>query len=150
MQSAWLHHNKHRECILFLAGWGMDPAPFQALPTGDCDLYMIYDYRQLGPISLEPFAGYARLHLIAWSMGVWVAAHLLADQTTAFASCTAIGGTLTPVDKQLGIPPEIYADMADNFNQETLESFYRNMFDSGAISPVPCEQAAAGSARTAG
>ena len=130
MQTAWLHHNNHRECILFLAGWGMDPTPFQSLPAGDCDLYMVYDYRQLRPISLDCFAGYERLHLIAWSMGVWVAAHLLADQAASFASCTAIGGTLTPVDKQRGIPPEIYADMADNFNQETLESFYRNMFDS--------------------
>jgi biotin synthesis protein BioG len=130
MQSAWLHHNNHQECILFLAGWGMDPTPFQALPPGDCDLYMVYDYRQLGPISLEPFAGYERLHLIAWSMGVWVAAHLLADQAASFASCTAIGGTLTPVDTQRGIPPEIYAEMADNFNQEVLESFYRNMFAS--------------------
>jgi len=129
MQTAWLHHNNHQECILFLAGWGMDSTPFQSLPSGDCDLYMVYDYRQLRPISLDCFAGYERLHLIAWSMGVWVAAHLLADQAASFASCTAIGGTLTPVDKQRGIPPEIYADMADNFNQETLESFYRNMFD---------------------
>lgn len=130
MQSAWLHRSKHRECILFLAGWGMDPTPFQALPAGDCDLYMVYDYRQLAPISLEPFADYERLHLIAWSMGVWVAARLLADQAASFASCTAIGGTLTPVDKQRGIPPEIYAAMASNFDQEILASFYRNMFDS--------------------
>jgi len=130
MQTVWLHHNNHRECILFLAGWGMDPTPFQSLPSDDCDLFMVYDYRQLRPIFLACFAGYERLHLIGWSMGVWVAAHLLADQAASFASCTAIGGTLTPVDKQRGIPPEIYADMADNFNQETLESFYQNMFDS--------------------
>lgn len=108
----------------------MDPTPFQALSPGDCDLCMVYDYRQLAPVSLEPFARYERLHLVAWSMGVWVASHLLADQVGSFASCTAIGGTLAPVDAKRGIPPEIYADMAGNFNQEVLESFYRSMFDS--------------------
>ncbi len=130
MQSAWLHHNNHRECILFLAGWGMDPTPFRSVPVGDCDLYLVYDYRQLDPISLEPFVGYERLHLIAWSMGVWVAGHVLAHQAHSFASCTALGGTLTPVDALRGIPPEKYAAMVDTFNQATLDSFYRNMFDS--------------------
>jgi biotin synthesis protein BioG len=91
---------------------------------------MLYDYRQLQPVSLDRFAGYERLHLIAWSMGVWVAAHLLADQADSFASRTAIGGTLTPVDGQRGIPPENYVAMVDNFNAATLSSFYRNMFDS--------------------
>lgn len=129
MQSAWLHHDRHRECILFFSGWGMDSTPFRFLAGGDCDVYMFSDYRELRPISLGPFAHYERLHLIAWSMGVWVAAHLLADQAQSFASCTAIGGTLTPVDKQRGIPPENYAAMVDNFSEEILESFYRNMFD---------------------
>ena len=78
---------------------------------------------------MAPFAGYEQLHLIGWSMGVWVAAHLLADQAAAFASATALGGTLTPVDKQRGIPPESYADMLDHFSQEVLDTFYRNMFD---------------------
>ena len=130
MQSAWLHHHHHRDCILFFSGWGMDPHPFLSLPNGDCDLYMLYDYRQLRPVSLEQFAGYARLHLVAWSMGVWVAAHLLADQADSFVSRTAIGGTLTPVDKQCGLPPESFAAMVDNFSEETLASFYRAMFDS--------------------
>lgn len=107
----------------------MDPAPFAFLPAVDLDLYMVYDYRQLAPIDLDPLAGYERLHLIAWSMGVWVAAHLLGDQATAFATRTALGGTLAPVDKQRGIPPESYAAMAEGFNQEILDGFYRNMFD---------------------
>ena len=47
----------------------------------------------------------------------------------AFASCTAIGGTLAPMDKQRGIPPDSYAAMLDHFSQEVLDTFYRNMFD---------------------
>lgn len=130
MQTTWMHRNHHRECIVFFSGWGMDPAPFRSLPAGDRDLYMVYDYRELEPLALDPLAGYDRLHLIAWSMGVWVAAHLLVDRADAFASRTALGGTLAPVDKQRGIPPERYAAMVDDFNQETLDGFYRNMFDS--------------------
>jgi biotin synthesis protein BioG len=129
MQTAWLHRHNHRECILFFTGWGMDPAPFRFLPAAEHDLCMFSDYRELHQVDLVAFTGYQRLHLVAWSMGVWVAARLLADQAAAFASATAIGGTLTPVDGQRGIPPESYADMLDHFSQEVLDAFYRNMFD---------------------
>lgn len=129
MHIDWLHRNNHRQCILFFSGWGMDSAPFRFLPAAHHDLCLFSDYRQLQPVSLEPFAGYEQLHLIGWSMGVWVAAHLLADQAAAFTSATAIGGTLTPVDKQRGIPSDSYADMLDHFSQEVLDTFYRNMFD---------------------
>jgi pimeloyl-[acyl-carrier protein] methyl ester esterase len=129
MQSAWLHRNNQRQCILFFSGWGMDPAPFRRLPAAHHDLCMLYDYRHLHPVDLEPFAGYERLHLIAWSMGVWVAAHLMADQAASFASATAIGGTLIPVDKQCGLPPDSFAAMIDTFDQDVLDTFYRNMFD---------------------
>lgn len=129
MHSTWLHRTRQRECILFLSGWGMDPGPFRFLPATGCDLCMVADYRQLEPLALEPFAGYDRLHLVAWSMGVWVAGHLLAGQTDAFDSRVALAGTLIPVDQQRGLPPENYAAMAESFTQETLEAFYRSMFD---------------------
>jgi len=131
MQISWLHRNNHRECILFFSGWGMDPAPFCFLPAANHDLCLFSDYRELHPVNLDAFAGYQRLHLISWSMGVWVAGHLLADQAAAFASATAIGGTLTPVDGQRGIPPDNYGAMLDHFSQEVLDAFYRNMFDDG-------------------
>jgi biotin synthesis protein BioG len=129
MQTDWLHRHQRQHCLLFFSGWGMDPTPFRPLPAGDCDVCLVHDYRQLQPLDLQPFADYAQLHLIGWSMGVWVAAHLLAEQAGAFASCTALGGTLTPIDGQRGIPPASYDDMLDHFGPEVLEGFYRNMFD---------------------
>lgn len=129
MRSDWLKRGPHRECILFFSGWGMDPTPFDGLEAAAHDVCLFHDYRQLAPIDLAPFAGYQRLHLIGWFMGVWVAAHLLADRPTAFASRTALGGTLTPIDQQRGIPSDNYAEMLDHFSQEVLDSFYRNMFD---------------------
>lgn len=129
MQTVWLKRNHHRDCILFFAGWGMDPRPFQSLPALDHDLCMVMDYRALEPLDLEAFTDYRQLHLIAWSMGVRVAAHLLANQAHRFTSATAIGGTLTPVDGQRGIPPASYETMLDGFNPDVLAAFYRDMFD---------------------
>lgn len=129
MQTAWLHRRNRRECILFFSGWGMDPAPFSDLPAVGHDLCMFFDYRYLAPVDVAAFAGYERLHLIAWSMGVWVAGHLLADQGHLFSNLVAVGGTLTPVDDRCGIPSTSYGDMVDHFSQEVLDGFYRNMFD---------------------
>jgi biotin synthesis protein BioG len=129
VQTTWLQRSNHRQCILFLAGWGMDPTPFAGIPAAETDLCMVYDYRELAPMDLAPFAGYELLHLIAWSMGVWVAAHLLAEQRQGFATLTAIGGTLLPIDLQRGIPPASYLDMLAHFSPEILDGFYRNMFD---------------------
>jgi len=129
MQTAWLHRHHHRQCILFFSGWGMDPAPFRFLPAAEHDLCMVFDYRQLHPVDLAAFAGYERVHLVAWSMGVWVAAHLLADRAATFATRTALAGTLVPIDQQCGLPPAGFAAMIDGFNHEVLASFYRSMFD---------------------
>lgn len=108
----------------------MDPAPFRPLPLCGQDLLMYYDYRDLGGI--EPSAllptGYGRLTLLAWSMGVWVAGHLLAGQEHRLADAVAINGTLTPIDDRCGIPDGAYAEMLASFSPETLRVFYRSMF----------------------
>lgn len=129
MQTIWIHRNHQKECLLFFAGWGMDATPFVSLQQDRFDLCMVCDYRQLNSITLEQFGEYDRLHLVAWSMGVWVASHLLAGLAGAFASRTAIGGTLHPIDKDNGIPPQIYDALISTFSEQTLLSFYRNMFD---------------------
>lgn len=129
MRTVWLQQHRRPECIVFFTGWGMDPTPFQGLSALDHDLYMVMDYRTLETFDLDAFAGYQRLHLIAWSMGVRVAAHLLPGQAHRFATATAIGGTLTPVDGQRGIPPASYDAMLDQFSPEVLDTFYRDMFD---------------------
>lgn len=130
MQTIWLQQHCHRECILFFNGWGMDQTPFRTLPVTRHDLCMVIDYRTLPPIDLQMFADYHRLHLVAWSMGVWAAAHLLAGQADRFTTSTAIGGTLTPIDNQRGIPADSYNAMLDHFTADTVEHFYSSMFDS--------------------
>jgi len=129
MQIRWLRQNQSSQCLLFFGGWGMDPAPFQEVPSSGHDLVMVYDYRELAPFDWTPFVSYEQVHLIGWSMGVWVAAHLLKKHQARFASLTALGGTLSPIDDKKGIPAPSYGAMLAGFNAEVLAQFYGNMFD---------------------
>ena len=76
MQTAWLQRANLPHCLLFFSGWGMDPEPFRFLPARSCDVLLVHDYRHLQLPELEPLAAYRQVHLAAWSMGVWGAAHL--------------------------------------------------------------------------
>ncbi len=128
MQQQWLIRENNNDCLLFLSGWGMDSRPFKAIPGGGLDVLMLYDYRDLAPFSLELLAGYAQVHLLAWSMGVWVAGHLFSANKDKFAQRIALAGTLTPVHKEQGIPPESYKAIESNISPAALDDFYQSMF----------------------
>ncbi|MGI6656678.1 MAG: pimeloyl-ACP methyl esterase BioG family protein [Desulfobulbus sp.] len=130
MELHWLRRDGCPECLVFFSGWGMDPAPFVPLELPECDLLFICDYRTLQPFSPQLLSGYRRCRLLAWSMGVWVAAHLLADRADLFSARTALGGTLQPLDARLGLPPAAYEAMLADFGPPVLDAFYRSMFDS--------------------
>ncbi len=131
MQISWLNRENNPDCILFMAGWGMGPEPFQAMAAGSVDLVMVYDYRSLKDCDLSallPDNKNCRIHLLAWSMGVWVAGRLLQD--FSFSSATAIGGTCRPIDDRYGIPCRLFDDTIDDFSPAVLTNFYTSMFDS--------------------
>ncbi len=90
---------------------------------------MVYDYRSLTPLDMSLFAQYESLHLLAWSMGVWVAGHLLPSMHERFQTRTAIGGTLDPVHDLKGIPVDGYRNMLDHFDDTVLTQFYHSMFE---------------------
>ena len=128
MKTGWLNQQGNPSCILFFAGWGMDPVPFAPIPVLEHDLLIIYDYNKLQTIIPYELTNkrYETLHLVAWSMGVWMAAEMMAND--CFASSTAINGTLTPIDNQSGIASTTYDTMIDNFSEAALEDFYFSMF----------------------
>ena len=130
MRTGWLKQEGKPSCILFFAGWGMDPAPFQHIPVLEHDLLVIYDYNQLQTIDPHDLTNgrYDSLHLVTWSMGVWVAAAMIPHGNDSFASSTAINGTLAPIDDHNGIGLKTYDTMIDNFSAATLEAFYLSMF----------------------
>ncbi len=126
----WLNRENNPDCILFMAGWGMDPEPFQVLAAGPVDLVMVYDYRSLESFYLAGLLADLKqynTHLLAWSMGVWVAGGLLAD--FSFSSTTAIGGTCTPIDDRSGIPCKLFEEMMTDLSPQVLTDFYTAMFD---------------------
>jgi biotin synthesis protein BioG len=133
MKYHWLHCSDSTDTLLFMAGWGMGPEPFIPLDSGGLDVLMVHDYRKLDDLdiaALLPRQG--RVHLLAWSMGVWAAASLL--QGIEFASATALGGTLRPVDDRRGIPVRVFDETIEKFSTQVLEDFYGAMFDDTAES----------------
>jgi biotin synthesis protein BioG len=133
MNISWLNRQGHPDCVLFMAGWGMEPAPFLPIPTGNLDVCMVWDYCNLATDPLyKALSDNANrsIHLLAWSMGVWVAATLLHE--LPFASTTALAGTCTPVDDRLGIPVNVFDNMIESFSAGTLDNFYTSMFSDTA------------------
>lgn len=134
MQQVWLNQTGAKDCILFLSGWGMDENPFVPVLSGEHDILMVYDYRELHPLDPGELGRYDRIHLVAWSMGVWVAGHLLQDMFLHFTTRLAFGGTLDPVHQTLGIPPEAYLELENNFSAQRLTDFQESMFtDQGEL-----------------
>jgi biotin synthesis protein BioG len=130
MRTCWLSRTGQPSCLLFFAGWGMDPEPFRPIVPEGHDLLLFYDYRELhepDPAALLP-RGYQRLSLLAWSMGVWVAGCLLAACRHRFNTAVAVNGTLSPIDDRDGIPALAYASMLATFSPRALLDFYASMF----------------------
>ena len=128
MRYSWLNQNGLSTCILFMTGWGMDPLPFSSIPADNVDILMVSDYQHLEPVNMELLGNYEQCHLVAWSMGVWVAGHLLHEVQDDFTTRTAIGGTLDPIHPTTGIPPEAYDFILQNFTQNQLNDFHLSMF----------------------
>ena len=128
MKTCRLHQQNNPDCLLFMAGWGMGPEPFQHMAAGPLDVIMVYDYRHLADLDLRSqLSPDSRLHLLAWSMGVWAAGSLLQNYT--FSSATAIGGTCRPIDDTFGIPDRVFEQTIDDFSPGVLSNFYNAMFD---------------------
>ncbi len=129
MRTHWLIKNNNPRCLIFMAGWGMGPEPFAGIKVQGADLFLCYDYREL---TLAPdrnlFCKYQRLDIVAWSLGVWVAAWCFGELEFSFASATAIGGTLHPLNDRKGIGVAFFTDMVKNLDEQKLCSFYDSMF----------------------
>lgn len=115
MISTFLNKKEHDDLILFFNGWGMDHTRFAGWPCGTYDVLEVHDFAQ--PSALPEISGYVRIHLVAWSLGVWVAAKCLEEITESHPFCTrlAMNGTLNPIDAQDGIPPEIFDGTIENW-----------------------------------
>lgn len=118
-------NKKASSLILFFAGWSVSPDLFKRMEVdGDSDLWICYDYR--GLIFNEDISTYKRVHLVAWSLGVWVADYLFAGKHT-FDTATAINGTPHPIDDRNGIPKAIFQGTLAHITDEGMRRFNRRM-----------------------
>lgn len=125
MKHYWLNKSGNSELLIFFAGWSFDENPFKFLKTEELDVLVIYDYRDL-TLDVD-FFGYEKYYLVAWSMGVYIAA-LLKEKLPAFERTVALNGTPMPIDNEFGIPNRTF-DLTLKYAAEGLKGkFYQNVF----------------------
>jgi len=112
-----------------MAGWSMGSEPFRDCVFSESDLFLCFDYRDLSLPDLSWLPEYERVDLLAWSMGVWVAAATLAPMRDCFTSATALAGTLHPIDDRRGIPVAAYEKMEHSLTATELQDFHVSMFN---------------------
>ena len=131
--------------ILCLAGWSTSPELFRHLEVPEqTDLWIAYDYRTLA--FEETFTPYKEVHLVAWSLGVWVATRLWAGHRS-FTTATALNGTPFPMHDTLGIPTAIFEGTLHQISEEGMRRFNRRMCGDketfnrySELSPRPLEE----------
>jgi biotin synthesis protein BioG len=124
MKKLWINKKNNPDLLLFFNGWGMDEKPFNHLAVdNDLDILMVYDYTTLDDV--KELDAYKTVHLVAWSLGVFAAAKVLAGKK--FASAVAINGTLKPIDEGEGIAPAIFQGTIDLWSEASRMKFNRRM-----------------------
>lgn len=134
MQVQWLiQSGSAAEVIVVFGGWAVGPDCLRHL-VGPQDVLFVDDYRDLGA-DLPDLSGYATRRLIAWSFGVAGYGHWQAGRADPFHRKTALSGTLSPVDRQLGIPPLVLNKTRDTLSEDSFTAFLTRCF--GAPHAVP-------------
>ncbi|MDD3954660.1 MAG: DUF452 family protein [Lentisphaeria bacterium] len=126
MNTTFVQQNQSDRLLLFFHGWGMDPGIFQHWEQAGFDVLVAWDYRQL--TALPPLARYREIRLLAWSLGVWVAA---VTELPPLSQAIAVNGTLQPIDPESGIQPEIFQGTIDHW----LDEQARERFQQRVIGP---------------
>ncbi len=101
MEQTWLRQEGNQDLIIFMLGWASTPNAIYHLELPGYDVLACYDHRSLSPLAPEPFAGYRRIYLFAWSFGVWVAEQCCRELPLYRA--IALNGTPFPVDERYGM-----------------------------------------------
>ncbi len=114
------------ECILFFNGWGMDHHAMQHLTTNRYDVYMCNDYSDV-TIDFSILEKYTKIHIVAWSMGVWACMKVQSKLPHSIATSIAINGTEQPMHDTLGIATAIFKGTIDAWNDDARTKFTMRM-----------------------
>ena len=125
MKHQSIQNNHSRHIILFFAGWGMDATPFQTFSELGKDCMVVYDYSDFN--ADFDISGYSGYYVVAWSFGVYAAAHWMMSQKNKPLKAIAINGTISPIDDDYGIPCKIFDATLNTLSEESLKKFIRRM-----------------------
>ena len=133
MKKHWIQKHDSPNLILYFSGWGMDHAAVESLELVEDDICVVYDYTDLSNFEESDFKSYQSIRLIAWSMGVWVAAFLLQNSELKITQAIAVNGTPRPIDDQFGIPEAVFLGTLNGLSADSLPKFDRRMCGSKAV-----------------
>lgn len=130
----------NRKLILIFSGWAHDDAFFGGLFYPECDIMVVWDYRDFNFDSTS-LAGYDMVYLFAWSFGVYAASCVLPKlDKHNIAFSIAVNGSLYPVDDERGIPSGVFAGTRDSINEANLIKFYRRIIsDRKRFTELSCQ-----------
>ena len=133
MKTVFIRDNGGERLLIFFNGWSRSSSDAAALNVS-CDVLEVHDYTDLDPAELfRQIRPYAKIDLIAWSLGVWAAAAVFEQCGIHFGSALALNGTLYPVHPEYGIAPEIFDGTTANWLMPAArERFLRRMAGSAA------------------
>ncbi|MCL9823304.1 pimeloyl-ACP methyl esterase BioG family protein [Helicobacter colisuis] len=122
--------NNNKNILLLFGGFASHFSHFQSFIPSNYDWILLSHYQHLNFSALENLLLPLRsknLHLLGFSMGVWVA-HLFLNRDSIafdFKSKTAVNGTEYGIHETYGIHPKLFVLTQKKFN---LESFKQNLF----------------------
>ncbi len=129
MKTTFLHTGNNNRLILFFTGWASTAEQFRYLqPEDGVDVLVCHDYTSTEwTVSTEQ---YKEIGLVAWSLGVWAASVVMAQNPglrEKITEAVAINGTPLPVNDQYGIPDTIFRGTFEQLSAQNLQRFIRRM-----------------------
>lgn len=135
MNSRFLIKNNHTDLLVFFSGWGGEETLFSGYCPPGTDWLFCDDYRSLD-FDIGLLSGYKNIKVVAWSLGVWVAGHVLGNSRAPIREAVAVNGTPRPLDDIYGIPDAVFKGTLDGLNEVSLGKFRRRMCGSTAVLQV--------------
>lgn len=126
MKHCWVSKKGTEDVVAVFLGWGADAKSLSRMAEVPCDVVAFYDYVDLQTEAV--LDSYARVHVVAWSMGVYNAeCYLREHRRLNVGHKTAIAGTCMPIDQQCGLIPEVCQGTLDNWAEATRRKFSMRM-----------------------
>lgn len=107
----------------------MDPGPFAHLSRTGYDVMVVWDYTSL-ELDATPMRHYDEIVVVAWSLGVFMAAATANHLPVPVTARIAVAGTLMPIDDLRGVPTSKFwntlAGLADGSMTKLLRRMCRD------------------------